>query len=235
MNYNKSLFSKSAGGKTVSNSKPSKKRKYKQKSGTNKSTWAGAIASVAKPLIKYYLNPEYKVKEVDAGPQGIGNTAQFFLLNNLIQGTDYNQRVGRTIKMTKISIRGTTTINAASTANQYMRIMLVVSKFPNTTAPTSATLFGSAAGDVNCFLNLDYRKYYKILYDQRIFISPDYDSKMVDIELPLGQGIHTVYNGGNANTIADIMNNAVYLVAYSDQATNIPTLDWISRIRYLDN
>lgn len=136
--------------------------------------------------------------------------------------------------MTKISIRGTTTINSASTANQYMRVMLIVSKFPNTTAPTAATLF-AGVNDINCFLNLDYRKYYKVLYDQRVFISPDYDSKMIDIELPLGQGIHTVYNGGNTNTIADIMNNAVYMVAYSDQATNIPTLDWISRIRFLDN
>ena len=72
--------------------------------------------------------------ELDAGPQGISTTPQMFLLNGLNYGTDYNQRIGRTIKMTRLSLRGTISINTASTVNQFVRVMLVVAKAPNTIA-----------------------------------------------------------------------------------------------------
>ncbi len=73
------------------------------------------------------------------------------------------------------------------------------------------------------------------MYDEVIALSTAGPSNAVRVVSPTGCNFHVEYNNGNAGTIADINSNSLYLVCFSDQATNTPTFQAYVRTWFVDN
>ncbi len=116
-----------------------------------------------------------------------------------------------------------------------VRRLIVIDKQPNQATFPIINLLNTGVSLPNYALReLTHRKRFVILKDDRIFLSqtgpqiaefPDYYSKIDMI---------TNYDG-NAGTIADIPSNALFVVFVSSEATNVPTIQHATRVRYIDN
>ncbi len=122
------------------------------------------------------------------------------------------------------------TINEAA-VDTAVRIMVVIDKQPNETVLVIGDLIGATT--MPSFRQLDHRKRFVILHNS----------------------VHHLTTGGQGNThldwykqldmitqyddttsgIGSITTNALYLVIFSNEATNGPTIDRTTRVRYIDN
>lgn len=93
-----------------------------------------------------------------------------YLCNGVLQGTDYNQRIGREFRMCSWHIRLNFSQNANYPISQVIRVMLVYDKQPNAVQVLSSDILRavSALVNVQSFNNLDNRDRFKVLYDKNI-------------------------------------------------------------------
>jgi len=166
------------------------------------------------------------------------------LLNGCIQGTDSNQRVGRKIEMTSVSmdlIVGGGTITAANYAlnnTDKIRVALVYDKQPNAGAVTYGDIYTStgvntAAMSVRNVNNLDRFDVLKV-WDE--CVSTEGPNGIVFKDY-IKMNLDTRYDSSNAGTIADIISGAMLLV-FCDQnttGTNTNTIQGQCRVRFHDS
>jgi len=154
-------------------------------------------------------------------------------MNGTSRGDDYTQRNGRSIKIVNMALRGQVTINPASTANQFVRILVGIVKNPNGVAPTAVQLFSSATPPINAFFNLDYRDDFQIIYDKTFKLTVDWDIQLAKFFKKFQ--MHTIYNSGNTGGWGDISSNGMFLCMYTDQTVNGPSFTYWTRGRFVDN
>lgn len=219
---------------------PYKKKYYKKK--TYNKTKADKALMIAKRAIKRSPTPElgdlfYSVVQVGMSPSMIGA-----LLNGTVRGSDINNRDKRVIKLHSISIRCLIQHDARDPSNyaDVNRIMLLLDRQPSGAAYNNVDVLNTITPIATCItvLNLSNRKRFKVLKDVHVTTSPtgDNQSRLVKFNLKLNN-IETVYNSGNAGTIADISSGAIYLCycTTSQAVSYYPLLTINSRIRYYDN
>jgi hypothetical protein len=192
------------------------------------------------------LNSEKKSVRVTATPNSAGG-GSVTLLNPLSRGTDVNQRIGQTVRFTGLSMRFAFANTHAETI--WLRYLLVKDAAPNgVVASVSDILTGTNVQD---FRNLDYTGRFKILEDKVLTLAyadgtvgypgSGFNAVHVDLEQMTKNAKkdkdknETNYGLGNAGTIADISQNAYYLVLLASAATNNVTFSMQSRMRYVDN
>jgi len=174
----------------------------------------------------------------------------FTLLNVPENGPELYQRVGRRIYMKSVHIRGTV-LAAATTTQDYGRIIVFYDSQPNGAAPTLAALLADSnaghATAVTSEINLDNRERFKILRDMPFLLPSCTNTAGVITNLGMQdtvkqsmqfdefiklKGLETVYNGTNGGTIADITSGSLFVVTFSGIG-NYNT-SWSSRLRYYD-
>lgn len=186
--------------------------------------WVGAATG---------FNTEKKLLDSGAQTQTLSTTPIVYLMNGCAQGTDYTNREGRSIKIVNFAMRSQILINPASTANQFVRVLIGCYKQPNGVAPTALQLFGSATPPINAFFSLDYRNAFEILYDKTKKLTVDWDTQLIKFYKKFQ--MHTIYNSGNTGGWGDVQSNGLFMMMYSDQTTNLPSIQLWTRGRFVDN
>lgn len=184
------------------------------------------------------INSEKKYHDVYVN-QNI-NTGQVLLLNGIAQGDTGQSRDGDQIKM--LSMQYKINIQNNDSAHMRYRYLVVLDKQADGTPPTISEVLQSTTGPADTWVspyNMDNKLRFQVLEDKsgQVLFG---ESKNVHI----GQfyhkfkgkadGLHVRYNGSTGSA-SDLTTNPIYFIYEVDSPTNVPTLDFYSRIRYVDN
>lgn len=184
------------------------------------------------------------------------NTTGSVVAINLIQaGSSFFNRVGRRIEMKSLHVSGVMVPSAnATTANDYIRVMVVYDRQPNGAIPSIQTIFSNydqtGAATFNSFagLNPDQRERFLILMDERKTMPPNTGGGPYQpIEgnrdvFNIGRfikmnGLMTHYQADSSpSVIGDISTGGLYLVTFGAfAAAGAPYSAHINlRLRYTD-
>lgn len=175
--------------------------------------------------------------DVRGAPSFGTNIDSINLLNGLVPGSQHYQRIGRQVRIKRIKLSaqlGTNPDDTTHAAQQSWRIMLLLDRQANGAAPAITDIFGGILNNgTNAYstafsglmpinpVNLQrfhvLSDYVKQATSLVTTTSPDYNIYMwVDIDVSLN--VLTKYNAGTAGTVADIVQNAIYLVALRSNA-----------------
>jgi len=162
-----------------------------------------------------------------------------------VQGDDIQNRRGRSVLVKKINLRLTFRIESQlwdtggglQRTPPSVRYVVYVDKFPNGASSTADQVFlstGSSNEPVDFFRNVLYTDRFYVLDDRTFTMNPQmyYDSslpgamsgqitKVVHIELPCE--ILARYNAGNAGSVADCIENYIYLAVVSGSNHSLRT------------
>lgn len=166
---------------------------------------------------------------------GVGIQTQ---LTNLTQGDTNITREGNQITAESIYIKLMFHIAAAASSSQ-IRCLLVHDKQSNGAAFATTDLLESVTNIRSLITprNLDNIKRFQVLYDKIIVLNQNVASAISTtrfIKIYKKLGINLRYDG-NAGDITDLTQSALSLLFISNEATNEPTVDVDSRIRFIDN
>lgn len=170
-------------------------------------------------------------------------------------GSSLNQRVGRSVRVTKIKIHGD--INSApqaaqnqAEANTQIRIILVQDMQTNAAQMTSAALMnGSSASanvTLNSFQNPDNFGRFRVLKEKWFKISnlnlagspTTADVIQGGMRIPFKMTcnfkypVEVQFNNVNGGTVADLTTNSFHLLAACDSTAYAPTLFYYSRVMF---
>jgi len=184
--------------------------------------------------LRRMVNAEAKfVKAIDNTAHTPSTTPSRIFLHPLSRGTDALDRIGRTIKLDRVSIRATYTQNAAAT-NTTLRLVLLWDKTPGGATPTYADVFDHASSPV-AHTNLANVKRFVIMKDHLICMKSGTLTAFGEFQLEMGLNHHSTCNSGNAGDITDVETGALFLFMISTEATNTPSVYLDTRVRFYDN
>ncbi len=206
--------------------------KYKKRKG--QFTYGQVLDKVVGDVsrLKGLINTEFKTVDTSSAT-AVSASGTVQLLNATIAGDDFDNRDGRVIRCKSIQYAINIIMEPATAVNTTTRVMLVIDKQPNGVLMTVGELLTSGASNLD-FRNLDNRKRFIILSD-KIVMQSNTANTLDRLELYKQIDMKTIYDDSNAGTIADIESNALFLVMISSEATNTPTLQVETRMRFIDN
>lgn len=229
-----------------------KKRTYKRRGGPRatkakqlvegkgstrleKIAWGlGGMASVARAVLPYikannaeakYFDTNFSVSPVLATP-GLNN------ITAMSQGLTDITRIGNSIKLKDLKVRVTLSPNFTTNTNNLIRIMILVDKMQDGTLPTYAQIF-EVPTVFNSPLNKDFTDRFVLLRDKYITLNSGGDNELF-FDMYLKLDYHVRYLGpGNAGV--DQGPGTIYILSWSREAVNAPTIQYYNRINYYDN
>lgn len=183
-------------------------------------------------MLRRFINTEIHYSDIALAAAGITSTPTFSLLNGSQTGDGVSNRTGVSIKLERCDLRFIITNNATAVTT-FSRIMLIRDKQPNAAIFAIGDLL-AATTVVSPYSDFNQARFV-VMYDEVFALSTSGPGNVTQVVSPMGCNFHTIYNGGNAGTIADINSNSLYLVCFSDQATNAPTFQAYVRTWFVDN
>lgn len=156
----------------------------------------------------------------------------------ITQGTDIANRIGDKIEVRKCSFKIKVTPNAAGAAQQMVRMIVFQDhQQAQDTDPTSLLVMGTATPGLGEFPHFINRDRFPILADHIVSVStiasagpfPSIVLKEFDVHVRYPC---VAYNG-TANT--DINENGVYILYFSSEATNGPTVLYQTQLQFVDS
>jgi len=182
------------------------------------------------------LNVEDKHVDAVASAQIPASAWTGVLLNAMTQGTNAGQRIGQSVKSVGIELRFTANVNTASPNPQYVRVVLFLDKQPNGANPTFTNVYAQATDPIVTPRVDGYEDQFIVYYDKVLALGPTTGGNNCAVEsfiAPLN--FHTIFNSGNAGTIADIQTNALWLMWTTDVTANMGYFSYGARYIYVDN
>lgn len=213
------------------------------------------LASAAAVVVPRFRPParaptEQKAIDIALATYQVNTTGAFTLLNGCIQGTDFNERIGRKIIPRSVYIRGqmypelartSVTAGVQETLAQLGRMILFVDLQPNGAAPAVTDLLNTASSFSQ--LNLNNRDRFRILVD-KAFAFPNAVKAFTALGSTSGTygsnfklkiykklQMETIYNSGNAGTIADIQSGALYILWLGSEASGTTDINAMATVR----
>lgn len=183
-------------------------------------------------MLKNLINVEFKTHDVSHTEGALAQTAEGFLLNGLAKGDNYNTRDGRQVRWKSIQIDGYF-LQHSSASNTNMRVVLVIDKQPSEVEPAFLQIYDTESETSH--RKLDNRKRFVILRSFNMILSTQGDKAMKNFKIFRKLDMKTVYDASNTGDISDISSNALYLFFVSNQPTNRPSVQFNSRMRFIDN
>lgn len=203
------------------------RKRYRQRRGGN-SMW-NIAKKAANGIVKYYLNPEYKFLD-NSGQVNPSSTGQVISGNGLIaQGDTDITRDGNSIKVTSWLHRITLEKNASATSTRF-RIILFSDVSSAGAVPAVTDLLQTAS--VISPLNRVNGSRFHVLQDKTCVLDTDTPQKVFEFYKKMQH--HIKYLDGTANTTS-LGQGSLYVLILSNEATNTPTMNYYSRMRFLDN
>jgi len=182
---------------------------------------------------------ERKYKDMTLATLPANTTGHFQLLNNMVPGTQYENRIGRKVQIKSIYVRGiighesslTTISSPLNVSGMLLRMILFCDMQPNGAVPALTDILFEASACAQ--LNPNYRDRFKILTDKQWSCGRfSYDTTngigfadncVWPVKKYRKCNIQTVYNSGAAGTIADISSGAVYALFVGSETAGTDT------------
>ena len=187
-------------------------------------------------MLKNLVNSEFKYKDRKvAFNAGVSPTP--ILLNGISEGTTDQNRIGNKTRMKSVAINAIVKINdiMPEAFTTTVRCILFIYKKAEGTPVIQDVLDQGVSNYVNGHRNLDNRKDIIILKDTKCVLNKRSSVPALYFDYYREMDMKTVYNDTNDETIDSIEFNSLYFLAFSESASNTPTCDLFSRIRYVDN
>lgn len=183
-------------------------------------------------------------------------------VNGVPQGNSANQRIGTRYTMKSLHIRGHL-MHQPSNAGGYHEPHSVVARIvvyidtqnnASTTQPIPTTILQSVdvgtQEDLYAYRNLQYTNRYKILYDKLFTMKPNaayvggtqsYNGATkhlwsMNAKIPAKYATVDCTTAGISGNLPDITNNAIHVMAYTDEGAtgqNRVYIGYVSRLRYI--
>lgn len=182
--------------------------------------------------LRRFINTELHYVDVNATNTAT-TTPSLPILNALSLGDTATTRTGQSIKMDRCDLRFHIEANATSILN-YVRVMVIVDKQANGASITAAQFLVSTS-NVNTPLTFASQNRIIVLYDETIPLNYNGNSGSVTRLITPNTTQHVTYYDTNVGTVADISSNSLFLVYFSDQLANPPTMTYWSRLWFVDN
>jgi len=194
---------------------------------------------------KFYPTREVELKSIDIGGSSseIDNAGVYILLNGLSMGTGMADRTGRILYMKSMEIRGFWTGGSAQAAGRGIcRMILIYDRQTNAAEPALDDVIYPA--EVEGLRNLANRARFKIIKDETWQVCRSTQTDEIFDQAPFHWYVQlpkncqkTVYNAGDAGTVADIETGALYLYLITDTPAGTDTeamIDYNIRVRFYD-
>lgn len=180
--------------------------------------------------LRRFINTEMHFTDVTASVTP-STTPALVLLNGISIGDTASTRTGQSIKMDRSDFRFTLAVNTTSVSN-FVRVIVVMDRQTNATAMTIADLL--VVSTVVSPYSFGSQNRFVPLFDETYALNVSGPGSITKV-IGLNTNQHVTYNTGNAGTVADIVTNSVYLIYFSDQATNPPSMLYYNRLWFVDN
>lgn len=220
-------------------------RKRKSESYESSSSKKTKIQKVIKPLSKWNLNhPPSYAKERKFWDTTIATNLFYTiggvapveqsLVNGIIAGTDYKQRVGRAIDVRTIQVKLLFTTANSNTFFGAARILIWVDKNGNNTDRTVGEVLDvpGTIGDMSALRNMTQHDDFVVLLDDTLPLSYWTDNSVV-YEKYLRVNIPLRYTG----TVASYPDNNIHVAIFSSNSSTDtkPLVNGFIRVMYEDN
>lgn len=182
--------------------------------------------------LRRFINTEVHYSDVAVAAAGTSTTPTFNLLNGSQTGDGASNRSGISIKLNRCDLRYILTNNATAVTT-FTRIMVIRDNQPNAAIFAIGDLLNATTMVSPYTVSNQMR--FVVMYDEVIALSTAGPANSAQVSSPIGCNFHVEYNTGNAGTIADINTNSLYLVYFSNQATDTPTFQAYVRTWFVDN
>jgi len=195
--------------------------------------------------LKRSLGMDGQTKAVDVldATYTMSTTPSFTLVNSVRPGYSFNNRVGRTICLKSLVIKGL--MKYVNTSVQGGRILVVYDKQSNGTQPQFSDIMQSCdeAGTVQFTMtaqyNINNRDRFVILYDRiygkYMLVTPTIQESLISTKIDL-ENLQTQYMSDSApTTIADVATGALWFITCGDRASATDTFYGSLRLRFTDN
>lgn len=206
------------------------------KKGLSVAQTAGKALKIAEEVAGM-LNTEQKILEEIVTPT-FSQSGQLTAVSIPAIGTGSAGRIGDQFRMKSFHMTGVLTINASATYT-LARVILLREDCPGTTALTVANVLhdigGATLGTSKApllYYERDGRHRFKILFD-KTYLLKDVENNAVKINFHKywKKGPIVEFDSGSAT----VVQNKFYYLVITDEATNIPAAEWITRYHYVDN
>jgi len=156
-------------------------------------------------------------------------------MNGLVKGDNASNREGDQVRNISFRIHGTA-LKASAATTTILRVLLIIDKQSNNGTPAVADILETAGSGAYIALpNINGRRRFVILRD--VSFSLDTGSMAIrPIDIYLKLNMKTLYqSSANAGTAADIESNTLWLLHTTNEAVNVPTFTYMTRLRFVDN
>ncbi len=184
--------------------------------------------------VKKLLNVEYKFHDKQITATAIPSAPSIIQMTNIAQGDTASTRDGASIKWTKLSVRATVKIHASAVSTQ-VRLILVLDRQTNGAIYAASDFLQDTTINDNIIsmYNLDNKFRFRALKDVVIDLEDNgTQSRQINWTIPMSTKCRF---SGTAGDITDLSSYSLSLINISSEATNTPTLTFVSRLRYIDN
>lgn len=169
---------------------------------------------------------EYKKYDSAAVGQAVTNVLQFDNLHAIAQGAANNQRIGDKIDIKKLHLRWQVEM---SQSEVYTTVRIMVFRWSENSIPVPADILSSTS-TVRSYLNTQESHHFKMYYDRIFTLNIQGNSTMSGQVNKIINDL-AVYDGPLATDRSD---GAIYIGYIAEYVAVNPTLDYSSRLRFVD-
>lgn len=211
--------------------KVSKMRKRYKKRGTGYTTWGASKFLAKKALmgvnyLRKLINVEFKSKTGNSATQNPTTSGVVIGCVAPSPGTGADERTGNSIRLKSWNIRGTVVNNSAATTPTILRMIMFHDLQSVGSTPSVTDILDTA--DVNAMRKLSTTDRFDILMDKTYHLDNVSNPSMV-LKLFKNMHRHWKFDGSSA------IDNYPFILMISNQPTYAPTVNYIQRVRYIDN
>lgn len=195
------------------------------------------VGNLRREVAKLKIGHNVEYKTIDylnhTSQQPYTGASVITCLNQVARGDDYNERIGRSIKNASVQLDFDAYHNTTDTTTfTVVRWMLIIDKEANGAVPAVTDILTTE--NTTSFRNLTNRRRFVIIKDARILLDNNRESRSVKYFRRLA--LKTIFNSGDAGTVADIDSGSLLLVLITNAAEAYkPLLQITSRVRFIDD
>lgn len=164
------------------------------------------------------------------------------LLNGVVQGTDFTQRIGRKFNMKSLLLRLNCYPNSATNCpvGDIVRVLVVYDCQTNSAAPVVGDILEFVSFESP--MNLNNRDRFKVIMDKTFNMNPNsYTAGALTTGAPVTRSVKKfkklgleVINSGTGATVGSIQTGGLFLVTLG-LVNNGSNINWYSRMRFTDD
>lgn len=212
-----------------------KKTTYKKAYTSDAFSSTADMARKAWKMAKFVaslVNVEEKFLDTTAAGTTISTTAALTNLSLIAEGDDANQRAGRSIKATSHLFRGFFFMSASATRTVVRMILFIDNQYLSAMpAATDLLVTGDIKGAMN--INTQSGGRFHVIMDKTYHL--DYNGQQTIPFRYFHKLNHHIKYSGTTAANASGLSGQLILMLVSTEAINFASVDYTSRLRYVDN